>query len=255
MINLINSINSVSSIKRAVRPLAIAGLVILSSSIAAQDKTAFRPPPPAQLDYTIRADVQGLVLEGSSQINWQLEASKYQLQLETRTALTGVLLSDRSEGSVDRNGFAPDSYSTRRFRKQPAVATFDRKSGQINFAGNATSHPLKGGEQDRASVLWQLLSAARARPALIAGSKWTYYVAGHRGGEPWTFQLKDKQKVSTGMGELDAWHFAHVPADKSTTTQVDIWLAPSQDWFPVKIRFSEPNGDYIEQSIDKITKK
>ncbi len=219
------------------------------------DKSAANLPPSAQLDYSIRADVRGLVLEGSSQINWQADASKYLLQLDTRTALTGVLLSDKSEGSVDRHGLAPETYSMRRFRSQPAVATFDRKAGQINFANNAAPYKLQGGEQDRASVLWQLLSTARARPALISGSKWTYYVAGHRGGEPWTFQLKDKQKIQTGLGELEAWHFAHVPADKSTTTQVDIWLAPSQEWFPVKIRFSEPNGDYIEQAIDKITKK
>lgn len=234
---------------------AISLTAVLTLPAMAADKPAVSLPPSAQLDYSIRADVHGLVLEGSSQINWNADASKYLLQLDTRTALTGVLLSDKSEGSIDRNGLAPDTYSMRRFRNQPAVASFDRKAGQINFANNGAPYKLQGGEQDRASVLWQLLSMARARPALIAGSKWTYYVAGHRGGEPWTFLLKDKQKVQTGLGELEAWHFAHVPADKATTTQVDIWLAPSQEWFPVKIRFSEPNGDYIEQSLNKITRK
>lgn len=236
--------------------LAAAGTALTASGPAfAADKVSINPPPSAQLDYAIRADVMGLVLEGSSQINWSQDAGKYALQLETRTALTGVLLTDRSEGGFDRYGLAPDTYSMRRFRKEPAVANFDRKTGQIYFAGNSPPYKLQGGEQDRVSVLWSLLSMARARPALVPGSSWTYYVAGHRGGEPWTFQLKDKQKVQTGVGELDAWHFAHVPTDKKTTTQVDIWLAPSKDWFPVKIRFSEPNGDYIEQSLDKITRK
>jgi hypothetical protein len=246
------------------RVFRIAGALMMSAAFAAltasgaacaADKLSINPPPSAQLDYTIRADVMGLVLEGSSQINWSNDAGKYALQLETRTALTGVLLTDKSEGGFDRYGLAPDSYSMRRFRKEAAVASFDRKAGQINFAGNVTPYKLQGGEQDRVSVLWELLSIARARQALIPGSSWTYYVAGHRGGEPWTFQLKEKQKVQTGVGELDAWHFAHVPADKKTTTQVDIWLAPSKEWFPVKIRFSEPNGDYIEQSLDKITRK
>ncbi len=249
--------------QRTLRAFVIAGALMSTVSMgllsavpaSAADKVTINPPPSAQLDYTIRADVMGLVLEGSSQINWNADANKYALQLETRTALTGVLLTDKSEGGFDRYGLAPDSYSMRRFRKEPAVANFDRKAGQINFAGNGAPYKLQGGEQDRVSVLWELLSAARARPALIAGSSWTYYVAGHRGGEPWTFQLKDKQKVQTGVGELEAWHFAHVPADKKTTTQVDIWLAPSKEWFPVKIRFSEPNGDYIEQSLDKITRK
>ncbi len=239
--------------------IAIIGVASLAFMAAgpttAADKIAVSPPPSAQLDYGIRADVMGLVLEGTSQISWTNAANHYALQLETRTALTGVLLTDKSEGGFDSHGIAPDSYSMRRFRKEPAVATFDRKAGQINFAGNGASYKLQGGEQDRASVLWQLLSTARARPALAPGNTWTYYVAGHRGGEPWTFLLKDKQKVQTGLGEVEAWHFAHVPADKKATTQVDIWLAPSQEWFPVKIRFSEPNGDYIEQSLNKITRK
>lgn len=241
----------------ASRALLVAGCVAaVAGPAAALDPVTINPPPSAQLDYAIRADVMGLVLEGTSQINWVTDASnKYALQLETRTALTGVLLTDRSDGGFDRYGMAPSKYSMRRFRKEPAIASFDRKAGQINFAGNGEPHTLQGGEQDRASVLWQLLSTVRARPTLTPGSKWTYFVAGHRGGEPWTFQLKDKQKVPTGLGELEAWHFAHVPADKKTTTQVDIWLAPSQEWFPVKIRFSEPNGDYIEQSLNKITRK
>ena len=248
-------------LSRSLRVLAGGAMLMLTcASIGAAEpvaalETTINPPPSAQLDYEIRADVMGLVLEGTSQINWMADASKYTLQLETRTALTGVLLTDKSEGRFDRYGIAPNSYSMRRFRKEPAVATFDRKAGQINFAGNSTPYKLQGGEQDRASVLWQLLSTVRARPALVAGSKWTYYVAGHRGGEPWTFQLRDKQKIPSGLGELEAWHFAHVPADKKTTTQVDIWLAPSHEWFPVKIRFSEPNGDYIEQSLNKITRK
>ncbi len=239
------------------RALLVVGCVAaVAGPAAAGDPVTVNPPPSAHLDYAVRADVMGLVLEGSSQIQWTTDTSnKYALQLETRTALTGVLLNDKSEGGFDRYGMAPNSYSMRRFRKEPAVATFDRKAGQINFAGNGEPHKLQGGEQDRASVLWQLLSTVRARPTLTPGSKWTYFVAGHRGGEPWTFQLRDKQKVPTGLGELEAWHFAHVPADKKTTTQVDIWLAPSQEWFPVKIRFSEPNGDYIEQSLNKIARK
>ena len=246
---------SLSALPACAMLVATCSSLIAAGPAAALDKTAINPPPSAQLEYAIRADVMGLVLEGTSQINWITNSTKYSLQLETRTALTGVLLTDKSEGGYDRYGLAPDSYSMRRFRKDAAVANFDRKAGQINFAGNGAPYKLQGGEQDRVSVLWELLSTARARPALVAGSSWTYYVAGHRGGEPWTFQLKDKQKVQTGVGEVEAWHFAHVPADKKTTTQVDIWLAPSKEWFPVKIRFSEPNGDYIEQSLDKITRK
>ena len=222
----------------------------------AQEKRAVKPPPSAQLNYSIRADVHGLVLDGSGQIDWALREGQYQLLFETRTALTGVLLSEKSEGGLDRYGLAPNSYSTRRFRKEALAISFDRTAGQINFAGNGAPHMIKGGEQDRVSVLWELLSIARAKPdSFTQGSSWQFFVAGHRAGEPWTFQVKDRQHLSTALGELDTLHLAHIPADKSSTTQVDIWLAPKKEWFPVRIRFSEPNGDYIEQSIENISKK
>ena len=57
------------------------------------------------------------------------------------------------------------------------------------------------------------------------------------------------------FGDIDTLHVAYVPDGQSSKTQVEIWLAPSQDWFPVKIRFSEPNGDYIEQTLEKLTRK
>jgi hypothetical protein len=136
------------------------------------------------------------------------------------------------------------------------TVVFDRRAGQINFAGDAPAHKIQGGEQDRLSVIWQLLSMARARPnSFIPGSAWKFFVAGHRSGESWTFQVKDKQRLQTHIGEVDTLHVTYVPNDVKNGRQVDIWLAPSQEWFPVRLRFTEPSGDSIEQTIEKIIKK
>ena len=221
----------------------------------AQDKAS--PPPSALLDYSIRASIQGLSLEGSGTINWQLSGqqptAKYQLQFDTRTALTGTLLSEKSEGVVERRGLQPASFYSKRFRKEPVTVMFDRQAGSIQFPGNDPAIKLEGGEQDRISVLWQLLSMARATPARFAvGSPWKFFVIGHRGGEPWVFSVAEKQRLRTALGELDSLHFVHLPPEGTNAPKVDIWLAPSQDWFPVRIRFSEPNGDSIEQSIASI---
>ncbi len=81
----------------------------ISCQVVAQEKRAVKPPPSAQLNYSIRADVHGLVLDGSGQIDWALREGQYQLLFETRTALTGVLLSEKSEGGLDRYGLAPNS--------------------------------------------------------------------------------------------------------------------------------------------------
>ena len=219
----------------------------------AQDKAS--PPPPAQLDYTIRASVQGLSLEGSGTIEWQAAASKYQLSFETKTALTGKLLSEKSEGTIDRRGLQPASFYSKRFRKEATTVNFDRTAGNIVFPDNHPSLKIEGGEQDRISVLWQLLSLVRATPARFAvGTNWKFFVISHRNGEPWTFLVQEKQKLRTALGEMDTLHLVYQPPEASGAPKVDIWLAPSLDGFPVRIRFSEPNGDAIEQTIAGIKK-
>lgn len=236
--------------------LITAGLLLASSIASAQDKMTGNPPPSSQLQYRLRADIKGLSVEGQGQIDWQFDARQYRLIFDTSTQLTGQLMSEKSEGAIDRNGLVPANFVLKRMRKEPVAVTFDRRAGQINFAGDIPAHKIQGGEQDRLSVLWQLLSMARARPgSFTPGSTWKFFVAGHRGGEAWTFQVKDKQRLRTSLGEIDTLHLTHLPTDASGGRQVDIWLAPSQEWFPVRLRFTEPGGDSIEQTIEKITKK
>lgn len=238
------------------RAMLVGALITATSLAQAADTSAIKPPPPAQLFYKARADIRGLTLDGESQIDWRYDAQHYQLSLETRAALTGVLLADKSEGSFDRNGLAPDTYTAQRFLKGKSVARFDRSAGEIDFAGNGPAYKLQGGEQDRVSVLWQLMSMMRARPnEFRPGTRKTFYVAGHRNGDPWTFEVKDKQRQRSIFGDIDTLHVAYVPDGQSSKTQVEIWLAPSQDWFPVRIRFSEPNGDYIDQSLEQLKRQ
>jgi hypothetical protein len=237
-------------------PMLATGALLSLSLAYAQDKMSGNPPPSSQLQYNLRADIKGLSVEGNGQIDWQVDAKQYRLSFDTSTQLTGQLMSEKSEGAIDRNGLVPTSFLLKRMRKEPVTVVFDRRAGQINFSGDAPPYKIQGGEQDRLSVIWQLLSVARARPAsFIPGSNWKFFVAGHRNGDFWTFQVKDKQRLRTNLGELDTLHVTYVPNDLNNGRQVDIWLAPSQEWFPVRLRFTEPGGDAIEQTIEKITKK
>jgi hypothetical protein len=241
-------------------PLALAQTTPAAPTAAqattAAPTIAIKPPPAATLQYKASADVRGLSVDGESRIDWSWSDKQYRLLMETRTLLTGVLLADSSEGRFDNQGFAPDNYSARRLAKSRAVAKFDRVKGELDFAGNGPARPLQGGEQDRVSILWQLLSMMRARPdEFVVGSRWNFFVAGHRGGDDWTFEVKERARLRTAFGDLDTLHLAHVPEDSSSKTRVDVWFAPSQEWFPVRIRFSEPNGDYVDQTLESVKRK
>jgi hypothetical protein len=45
------------------------------------------------------------------------------------------------------------------------------------------------------------------------------------------------------------------PLADASDQALDIWLAPSQEWYPVKLRFSDDDKDFVEQTLTKLTKK
>ena len=55
--------------------------------------------------------------------------------------------------------------------------------------------------------------------------------------------------------DIDAVHILRAPpADDTRGQTLDIWLAPSLEWYPVRLRFTE-GEDFVEQQLSKITKR
>lgn len=219
-------------------------------------KRAFNLPPSVDLNYTIRARQHGLTINGDAQVRWQAGEGRYSIATESRAALFGKILENRSEGAVDDYGIAPASFYEKRFRKDGNTTSFKRDTKTISFSEGDETYPLKGGEQDRTSAPWQLLAIARAAPDKFKpGSEWSFFVAGRRDAEAWTFKVVKNESVQTGQGEVNAVHLVKAPPPDAQGQQVDLWLAPSLDWLPVRIRFNDADGDYVDQVLDKLTKK
>jgi hypothetical protein len=219
-------------------------------------KRAFDLPPSADLNYSIKARQKGIALNGDAVVNWRADDNKYTLNADTRAALLGKILENRSEGAIDSYGIAPAQFYEKRFRKEPTTTTFHRDSKTISFTEGKLSYPLIGGEQDRSSAAWQLAAVARAAPAKFTpGSEWTFFVAGRRDAEPWTFKVANRETVRTGLGEVEAVHLVKAPPPDSKDQQVDIWLAPAHEWYPVRLRFTDDDGEFVEQTLEKITRK
>jgi hypothetical protein len=228
------------------------GCGIASAAPAARIK--LNPPPSAELNYSVKARQSGMTLTGDTVIQWNVSGNSYSVADETRAMLVGKIISEKSEGAIDDYGLAPQRFTEKRFRKSETTTTFDRKNGTISFSESPQTYPIKGGEQDRASAMWQLISIARAAPTKFkAGSSWTFLVAGQRDADQWTFKVGRQEKIATTSGEVSAWHISRVPG--SSGQQLDIWLAPSKEWYPVRLRLAEPDGEYVEQNLEKITKK
>jgi hypothetical protein len=210
-------------------------------------------PPSADLDYSIKARQAGFSLSGDALLQWRAGDDRFMVATETRAMLVGKILSSRSEGGIDNYGLAPASFTEKRFRKDQTIASFDRQTMTISFSASRETYSIQGGEQDRSSVIWQLLSIARASPEKFRpGSEWTFFVAGQRDAEPWIFKVIKAERISTPMGETDAVHISRAPPPDSKGQQLEIWLAPSHEWYPARLRFTEENGDVIEQSLVSI---
>ena len=218
-------------------------------------KRAFSLPPSADLVYSIKARQKGMSIGGDAVVQWRAGDGKYSIATESHAGIFGKILENRSEGAVDSYGLAPATFFEKRFRKEPTTATFKRDAKTITFSTGDESYPIKGGEQDRTSAAWQLAAIARSAPEKFTpGSEWAFFVAGRRDAEPWVFKVLKHEPVQTGVGEVEAIHFSKSPPKSDQGQQVDLWLAPSLDWYPVRIRFDD-DGDTVDQLLDKVTRK
>ena len=214
------------------------------------------PAPSADLHYGVNSRMKGFSLNGEGLVQWRAGAGKYSLSVQMSVPLVGTLHVQRSEGAIAGASLAPQSFYEKRFRKEATHTVFDRAARRVTYSGDAKPTALAEGEQDRASAQWQLVAMARAEPGKFTpGSEWKFTVAGRRDAETWTFRVVGQEPVKTGMGDLLAVHLVKAPPPDSQEQSVDIWLAPSLEWYPVRLRFADADGGFVDQRLKKMTRK
>lgn len=254
--------NSLQSIARMSIAALLCGACVWASGATPTStdhltiKRPFDLPPSAELNYAIRARQSGLSINGDAVVKWQTDGRQFSVEAITRAMIFGKILEAKSDGKIDDYGLAPTQFIDKRFHKNSTTTTFNRDAGgTITFSQSNASYSIKGGEQDRTSIVWQLVAVARAAAKQFKpGSDWTFFVAGQRDAEPWSFKVINQEKITTGMGEVEAVHIFRTPPPDDPGQRLDIWLAPSLEWYPIRVRFTDPNNDFVDQTLDKINK-
>ena len=234
----------------------LGSLAISNLAIAA---TEINPPPSAELRYTIKAKQKGIPVSGEANVRWQLggnnDSQSYSVVTETRVVLFGKILDASSFGRIDTHGLAPDKFVEKRFGKTESITRFDRNTKTMHFTESNQTYTIKGGEQDRTSAAWQLVTLARAAPdKFVIGSEWKMFVAGRRDAEEWSFKVAGTENVVTPLGDFSAVHFIKAPPPDSKDQQLEIWLAPKLEWYPVRLKFSDADGDNVDQLLGSVKK-
>lgn len=212
-------------------------------------------PPSARLELDVRRkDPDGTNWSGSGSISWKQDGMSYQVQQEVGVSLLVArfnLMEVGSEGTIDDYGLAPARF-TQKLRNRSATAThFNQQEQKITFSTSEQTVPLLSGAQDRASVLFQLAGIGRA-DANQYGQGIDILVGEDRKAQIYRFQLVGEEEVETKMGKLVTWHLVRPPRPGSYNAKLEIWIAPSQDWYPVQIRNTEANGGITTQTVTRI---
>ncbi len=214
-------------------------------------------PPSARLELDVkRKDADGTNWSGAATIGWQQDGARYKASQEVSISLLIArvnLLEVSSEGTIDEYGIAPAVFNEKRRNRSATATHFNQQERKITFSASDRAVPLAPGAQDRATVLFQLAGIGRADVNQF-GQDIDILVGEDRNAQVYRFQLVGEDELETKMGKLVTWHLARPPKPGSYNARLDIWLAPSLDWYPVQMRNTEANGAVTTQIVTRIIK-
>lgn len=208
--------------------------LVAAADIRQNDVPVYRTrmPPAATLSYELTYGRW----TGSGELIWRPGAQGYEARLEGRVAMMKIITLV-SRGAVDAAGLAPTRYTDQRRGRHEQAANFQREAGKISFSGHAVEYPLLQGSQDRLSWMVQLAAIALAEPRRVGpGGRVVMHVVGARGdSDLWAFHVEGQEDVATPEGKVPAVKLVREPR-KPHDTRVEVWLAPSLNYLPVRAR-------------------
>ncbi|RAR67059.1 uncharacterized protein DUF3108 [Paraburkholderia unamae] len=203
----------------------------------------FSVPPSGELQYDT---FYNGVRNQPGTIHWSSDGQRYEMVVSVPLPFVGTF-TWTSKGHVDAFGLAPDQYIETRGHRPSNVTVFNRTDKQIVFTRTPNSLALSDGAQDRFSMIMQLASLVRGDPdAYKPGVTREFYVADNDSGETWPITTIGDETVGTDHGYVTARHFMRLPRREGDKRRIDVWLAPSLGWLPVRLLQTEPNGTQFE---------
>jgi hypothetical protein len=222
----------------------------VAQTIAEPEPVAPKPleVPSAQtrLIYEITGLSKGRNIFADGQFEWTVEGDRYEASLAVRMVLLGAR-TQTSVGRIGPQGLMPDRFGER--QRDEAATHFDYEDQRVRFSRNRPDAPLLPGTQDRLSVILQLAALMQARPANFeVGSEVNMPVASSRAVEDWRWQVGDQETIELPKGTWVARHLIR-PAVHERDNTVELWMAPSLQHLPVRIRITQRNGDWLDQRL------
>ena len=223
-----------------VAPAAIGALPALPPQTALG---ARKLPERIALRYGIQSGEDGLTI-GQISYSGQIRDGRYTLVSTTEaTGITALFVGgkiiQRSEGGVTLEGLRPEVFTSAKGERKVKTARFDWAHGQLLLPFGGVGLPQHA--QDIASFPFHLaMMADDADPA------WTLAVTNGKNLLEYRFQVIGRETLALPGGRAEAVHLQGV---RGGDARLDVWLAPSRDWLPVRIRTLDENGKLITMTL------
>ena len=219
-----------------------------TTSVSGGPIAAFAAPLAAKYIYGVTFTKNANSNKGIAELNWQHDGANYALSLTASYFAIPVFIQN-SVGQLAPQGLLPTRFSDKRFRKSEVAAHFNHQLGKITFSANTPDAVLLAGSQDRVSVILQLAGLLAADPAKYPpGATLKLQTIGATEAEPWLFTVNEPETLNLAAGPQMALRITRNPR-REFDQKVELWFAPELNHAPVRFRFTETNGDYVDAQL------
>jgi hypothetical protein len=207
-------------------------------------------PTSGNYSYKVR-DSRYAALTGTSTTEWRVDPAKQRYEINLRATVFGIQLANlSSSGSIRRFGLAPERYVQKTGTRAPQAANLDWDKHIVTFSSRSFQRPMQDGIQDRLSFQFQLMAIGQRLPDVMReGATISMDVAGPGDVESYQFLVVGAETIETGAGPVEAIKLDR-PKSPPAEARVEVWLAPSRGYLPVKLRFTDRRDNWTETLLE-----
>jgi outer membrane biosynthesis protein TonB len=203
-------------------------------------------PDPARLSFAVTGQAKRFNYSANAELAWRHANGQYQASQEVSLFLLGSR-SQASEGRITAQGLEPRRFNDKARKEQSAQLDFDQRLA--HFSAGAPDAAIAPGAQDRLSVFLQLSALLAAAPQRYPkGTQISFITVSARRADRWTFRVGDTETLDLPAGSTQALRLDKVAA-AGDDQQASLWLAPSLQYLPVRIRLAQDNGDFADLQL------
>ncbi len=195
-----------------------------------------------------------LRLQGTTTIEWRIADARYSASSVTTDDAGNVFLQLDSEGRVEPAfGVAPERYVEKRIGRAPVATNFQWDGAKVTFSNSNREVPLRPGVQDQLSFMAQLALIAQAFPDRFQpGMPVALEVAGTRDVRVYDLRVVGWELTRTQLGMIDTLKLERALPEGARDARIELWLAPTMNWLPVRTRTVLNNDQVIETVLKEV---